>query len=321
MISIKDKKIFINNTPLIIMCGEIHYYRLKKSQWQTVIDELVACGLNTIATYVPWLCHEFDEGIIDINGSTNECLDLISFIELVKKNNLYLIVRPGPFIMAEMKNEGIPHWVYKKHPELTSLTWDNGKATSKTIDYLNPDFLKLVKNWYKHVMTLFAENLITNGGHIIGVQLDNEVGMLSWVTNCPDLSDFNVLQLKDWILNKYGEESSDRYGFNLNDESACFDVFRSPSEAISLKYHKDLGHFMRYRFKEYIAKLKSFANEFGVTGIPMIVNIHGSGGSRSFGYPMGISQLFESYNYSDEFLSGSDFYIGNIGIGNFQDVY
>ena len=26
--------------------------------------------------------------------------------------------------MAEMKNEGLPYWIYEKHPEIVPVTWD-----------------------------------------------------------------------------------------------------------------------------------------------------------------------------------------------------
>lgn len=62
MIEIKDKQILIDGKPQIIMCGEIHYYRLKPEDWQDRIDKLKEAGCNAVASYVPWLCHEPAEG-------------------------------------------------------------------------------------------------------------------------------------------------------------------------------------------------------------------------------------------------------------------
>ena len=62
------------------------------------------------------------------------------FIDLCRENDLYFIARPGPFIMAEIKNEGIPHWVYERHPEIVPVGWDGRPATTPTVDYLAPNF-------------------------------------------------------------------------------------------------------------------------------------------------------------------------------------
>src|SRR5690606_9938154 len=189
MIEIKNKQILIDGKPQLIMCGEIHYFRLDRADWQDRIDKLKLSGCNAVATYVPWVIHEFEEGKIDLTGETRPELDFKAFVDLCEENGLYFFVRPGPFIMAEMKNEGLPFWVYEKHPEIIPTGWDKQPATTKTIDYLHPGFLRDVKNWYRAVMEIVEPKLYPNG-NVIAFQLDNEIGMLSWVSNCPDLTDF-----------------------------------------------------------------------------------------------------------------------------------
>jgi beta-galactosidase len=138
MIQIKNKQIIIDEKPVIVMCGEIHYFRLDRWDWQDRIDKLKAAGCNAVATYVPWLCHEPVEGQVDLTGKSRPNLNLCGFTDLCKKNELYFIVRRGPFIMAEMKNEGLPHWIYKKHPALIPVGWDGSEPTTPTLDYLAP---------------------------------------------------------------------------------------------------------------------------------------------------------------------------------------
>ena len=50
--------------------------------------------LNTIQTYVPWNFHELDfEGnVIDFNGERN----LLLFLDLAAKYNMFVLLRPGP---------------------------------------------------------------------------------------------------------------------------------------------------------------------------------------------------------------------------------
>ncbi|ARI76371.1 beta-galactosidase [Halobacillus mangrovi] len=322
MIEIKNKQILIDGEPQLIMCGEIHYYRLDRSEWQDRIDKLKASGCNAVASYVPWLCHEEVEGEMDLEGRTRPELDLVGFIDLCAENNLYFFLRPGPFIMAEMKNEGIPHWVIEKHPEIVPVTWDGKKTLAKTLDYMAPNFLKETKKWYEAVMAITAPRLQTNGGNIIGVQLDNEVGMLSWVSNCPDLTENVLTHFVTWVKERYDEKTlKERYPFDLDQSAACHRSIRSPKESYVSELHFDLGYFMRHRFAEYIATLRAYAEEFDVKDIPFIVNIHGTGGGRGFTFPIGISQLYESYTQAPGYLSGSDIYFGDLTMESFQDLY
>lgn len=322
MIEIKNKQIMIDGKPVLIMAGELHYYRLQVSEWQDRIDKLKATGCNAVATYIPWICHETVEGEFDLVGQTRPELNLVKFIEMCEANDLYFFARPGPFIMAEMKNEGIPHWVYEKYPEILPVGWDKKPGTTMTIDYMTPNFLKASRDWYREVMAIIAPRLHTKGGKIIGVQLDNEVGMLAWVSNTPDLTEVMISEFVPWLKEKYSAiELKKRYPFNLDDEIARLKDIRSPKEAYVAELHFDLGYFMRKRFARYIHELRTYAEEFGVTDVLFVVNIHGTGGGRGFTYPIGISQLYESYTQASGYLSGSDIYFGDLDMVSFQDLY
>jgi hypothetical protein len=51
-----------------------------------------------------------------------------------------------------------------------------------------PAFLDEVRRWFAAILPLLAERLEPLGGNVIGLQLDNEIGMLAWVSNTPDLT-------------------------------------------------------------------------------------------------------------------------------------
>ncbi|WP_370295777.1 beta-galactosidase [Rossellomorea marisflavi] len=322
MIEIKNKQIIIDGKPELLMVGEIHYFRLARKDWQDRIDKLKDAGCNAVASYVPWVVHEQKAGEIDLDGRTRDEHDLGAYIDLCQENGLYFFVRPGPFIMAEMKNEGIPHWVYEKHPEAIPVGWDAAPAPTKTLDYLAPGFLRDVKRWYEAVMAIVKPRLHQHGGNIIGVQLDNEVGMLSWVSNTPDLTDHVIEDLWSWLGSRYDADAlEERYPFNVIDKEERNRAIRSPKESYAPALMQDLGHFMRNRFARYIATLRRFAEEEGVDGIPFVVNIHGTGAGRGFTFPIGISQLYETYAEGNGYLSGSDIYFGDLDMNTFQDLY
>jgi len=322
MIRIVNKRIFIDGRPTLILCGEIHYFRLNRSDWQDRIDKLKAAGCNAVASYIPWLCHEPSEGNVDLDGRTRPELDLGAFIDLCRDNGLYFIARPGPMVMAELKNEGLPYWVYEKHPEIVPVSWDGRTVPTRTVDYTAPAFLAEARKWYGAVMPVLAARLHGKGGNVIAVQLDNEIGMLSWVSNCPDLTDHVLADFAGWLRQTYdAAELAARYPFDVDDEEARRLAVRSPAEEYALALRLDLGRYMRRRFAKYVAELRRYAEEFGVKDVPFLINIHGTGGGRGMTFPIGISQLYESYTQSPGYMSGSDIYFGDLDMNTFQDLY
>jgi len=49
-----------------------------------------------------------------------------------------------------------------------------------------PAFLDEVRRWFTAILSLLAGRLEPLGSNVIGLQLDNEIGMLAWVSNTPD---------------------------------------------------------------------------------------------------------------------------------------
>jgi beta-galactosidase len=321
MVEVKQRRILIDGKPRIILAGELHYFRLARKDWRDRIRKAIDAGCNAIAAYSPWLIHEPQEGQFDFEGPGGQ-YDLAEFIDLVHAHKLWFIARPGPFVMAEMKNEGIPYWVYDKHPDAVPITWDGERARSHTLDFMNPGFLETSRRWYARIMPIFAERLQQNGGPVIGCQLDNEIGMLSWVNNQPELTEVSLCAFSEWIIARYGAEAAvDRYPFDLYDPAERAVHLRSPGEGYGAAFHRDWGDFARTRTARYIAALRGFAEENGVKDIPFIVNIHGTGGGRLYGLPIGISQLYESYTQAEGYLSGSDHYFDGFSRETGPDLY
>ena len=287
--------IYKNGQPYLVLSGEIHYFRIPKDKWETHLDLAREAGMNTIATYVPWIVHEELYRTYDFSGN----LDLASFLALCRERKLDVILRPGPFVMAELKNEGLPYWLYDKYPEIVPKTWQNKTTTTHTTDYLNEDFLNETNIWFKTLYQVIKPYLIQHGGPIIAIQLDNEVGMLSWVSNQPDFTPYVIKNMKEAIP-------------HLKDVT---DVHQD-----SLLFHHHLGLVMRKRFNIYIEQLKSFWIDLGVTDVLYMINIHGTVSGHAKQFPVGISQLIETYHNLD-ILPGTDVYFGNIDLETFHELY
>lgn len=324
-ITFARSRIIVRGQAQLISAGEIHYFRLAPEVWKDRLTKLRDAGLNTVSTYVPWLWHELAEGVFDFEGSSHPRRNLVGFIELCSEMGLQVIVKPGPFCMAELKNEGIPSRVRTMHPEIHPKTWDGKPVATMTLDYLAPAFLAEVSTWYGAVMPVLSRYTAPNGGPIVAVQLDNEIGMLSWVSNSPDLTDGVCEEFRHWAVHRYGEQTAwHRIGINSktdrDDLLAWMSALRSPGDD-SLALHHDLGLFMRYRFARYVESLKQLAQENGVRGIPFIINVHGTGGGRARTFPIGISQLCQTWAGSEQITAGSDLYLGDLTVANVADLY
>ena len=235
---------------------------------------------------------------------------------------MMFLARPGPFIMAELKNEGLPYWLLEDHPEIRPVTWNGMPGARHTVDYLAPAFLGEVRRWYGEVMSVVAPRTRPKGGNVIGLQLDNEIGMLSWVNNSPELGDRSLADFVAWLRQTYEpSELSRRYPIDLANSVEANAAIRSPRAEFALSLNQDLGRYMRRRFALYVSTLRGFAEDFGVRDIPFIVNLHGCGGGRALTLPIGISQLYQSYAGLPGYLSGSDLYLNNLTMDNFQDLY
>ena len=144
----------------------MHYFRLRRDEWQDRLDKAKRAGLNTIATYIPWLWHELPDGTVDVDGRTRPERDLGAFLDLCRANGFHVIARPGPFVMAELKNEGLPFRLYTEHPEIVPSGWDGAPAPTRTVDYLAPAFLAEAREWYRAVMPVIAARLHGTGGPV-----------------------------------------------------------------------------------------------------------------------------------------------------------
>lgn len=320
MINYARRRILVDGQPRIVIAGEVHYFRVPRDQWTQRLRLAKQAGCDTIASYIPWLVHELPDGSLDVTGGSRPDRDVAAFIDACAAEGLSFIARPGPFIMAELKNEGLPYRLYTEHPEIIPVGWDGKPAPTATVDYLAPAFLSECERWYGAIMPILADRLTTHGGPVIAVQLDNEIGMLAWVSNSPDLTPLAVSQLRSWIRENRADASA-TYPTLDGTEAEWAASVRTPQEAWAGQLRTDLARFSRTRLARYVRHLRESAERFGVRGIPFLINIHGTEGGGGESFPIGISQLVDTYAGVPGMLSGSDHYVGDMTLNTTTDLY
>jgi beta-galactosidase len=320
----KQGKFVINGKAEFLYGGELHYYRVPKNEWRDRLTKLKEAGCNLVSSYVPWVWHEIEEGVYDFTGETRGERDLKSFLELVKEFGLYCIVRPGPYVMAEVRFHGVPDWLLTAYPEVIAKKRDGNDHPTRVVSYRHPVFLEKTKRWYKAVNEVLAPEQVNQGGSIIMYQLCNEIGMLHWVSNTSDFNQETLDEFKGYLSAKYGsiEQFNKKYEVK---ETSFSDFIRTFEKGLPEEYpsfHYEWSVFRRKYIRDYAGDLRGFAKETGIT-VPFIINVHGfkdySIYSRGVDYPIGLSQLYDTAEFDDVVIAG-DFYPGHIGYDNYHDL-
>lgn len=145
----------VGGKPVIPVMGEFHYSRYPECQWEEEILKMKAGGVTVIPTYVFWSIHEEKEGVFNWKGNRN----LRKFLSLCQKHNMWTVVRIGPFCHGEIRNGGLPDWLFAKPLEIRSN---------------DANYLKYVKRLYEEIGRQLEGLYYKDGGTIIGTQIENE---------------------------------------------------------------------------------------------------------------------------------------------------
>ncbi|XP_076346692.1 beta-galactosidase-1-like protein 2 [Tachypleus tridentatus] len=147
----------LNGKKIQILGGSLHYFRVVPEQWQNRLIKMRACGLNTVELYVPWNLHEEHPGKFDFG----DFLDLRKFLKEVKEADMFVLLRPGPYICSEWEFGGLPSWLLRD--------------TSMQVRSNYQPFKEAVKKYFSQLIPLVSNfQFSKNGGPIIAVQIENE---------------------------------------------------------------------------------------------------------------------------------------------------
>ena len=135
--------------------GEVHYSRIPAAEWADEVRKMKEGGVTVIATYVFWNHIEEEEGIFRWDGQR----DLRRFLEICKEQELPVVLRIGPFCHGEVRNGGIPDWMFQKGCKLRSL---------------DKVFLGYAEKLYRQIYSQIVGLQWKDGGPLLACQFDNE---------------------------------------------------------------------------------------------------------------------------------------------------
>lgn len=153
-----DTEFLLDDKPIQILSGAIHYFRVPKDDWYHSLYNLKALGFNAVETYIPWNYHEPREEHFEFDGEK----DIQHFIQLAEELGLYVIIRPSPFICAEWEFGGLPSWLLN-YKDMIIRSSDQR-------------FIDKVDRYYTQLFKILKPLQINHNGPIIMMQIENEYG-------------------------------------------------------------------------------------------------------------------------------------------------
>ncbi|MDF3297376.1 glycoside hydrolase family 35 protein [Streptomyces tropicalis] len=148
--------LLVDGSRLVLWSGEMHPFRLPSpSLWRDVLQKMRAHGYNAVSIHVAWNHHSPAPGQYDFGGVR----DLGLFLRTAAECGLYVVVRPGPYIGADVDGGGLPGWL---------------TATAGTARTADPAYLRHADEWLTEVDAVVSRHLFTRGtGTVLLYQIEN----------------------------------------------------------------------------------------------------------------------------------------------------
>lgn len=149
----------LDGKPFQMISGEMHPARIPHEYWRHRIQMAKAMGCNTIAAYVFWNYHEPVKGQFDFSTGNH---NIAEFIKIAQQEGMWVLLRPGPYVCAEWEFGGLPPYLLQT-PDIK-------------VRCMDPHYMEAVTRYVEHLAAEVKPLLVTNGGPVVMMQIENEYG-------------------------------------------------------------------------------------------------------------------------------------------------
>ncbi|KAK3851560.1 hypothetical protein Pcinc_041806 [Petrolisthes cinctipes] len=166
----------LNGKPILILSGAFHYFRVHPDHWRDTLKKLRASGLNAVETYAPWNLHEPRQGVFDYGDggeALSPFLNITRFLQIAQEEDLFVILRPGPYICSEWDFGGMPSYLLRDYTMQVRTYYEGFRVPAA--------------NFLDNYLFRLIDYQFTKGGPIIAVQVENEYGHFGYGTDPRDL--------------------------------------------------------------------------------------------------------------------------------------
>ena len=161
--------------------ASVHYFRLSTARWERILDRLQASGFGGVDLYIPWSVHEKGRGDYDF-GDGDRSLDLTRFLSLIEGMGMWVILRPGPHVNAELRNFGLPERIVKD-PGIQARSPGGNQVICPFMpepfpapSYASELFLEETRKWFGALGSVIGE-FLRKPDFVKMVQVDNEASL------------------------------------------------------------------------------------------------------------------------------------------------
>ncbi|WP_143310435.1 glycoside hydrolase family 35 protein [Chitinophaga vietnamensis] len=157
--ALSKTEFLLDGKPFQMISGEMHPARIPHEYWRHRIKMAKAMGCNTIAAYVFWNYHETTKGQFDFSTGNH---NIAEFIKIAQEEGMWVLLRPGPYVCAEWEFGGLPPYLLQT-PDIK-------------VRCLDPHYMEAVERYVQHLAAEVKPLLVTNGGPVVMMQIENEYG-------------------------------------------------------------------------------------------------------------------------------------------------
>ena len=286
--------------------GAVHYWRLDRSRWSPILDEVKRMGFTMVSIYIPWEVHETARGEFSFEGDR----DIDAFLTLIEEKDLDIVVRPGPQINSELTWFGYPRRILED-PELQAR---NGQGTPAVltqvprpipaVSYAADAFYDEVALWYDAICPILAKHAHPHG-RIVAAQVDNEMAYFFHVNAyAADFHPASIARYRAFLADKYG--GVDALNRTYGTGHGSFDDVEPPRRfgAVTpedIPFHTD---WVAYRERHLVDAMGRLADMLRGRGLDQIALFHnyphplGPGGAVSgFTTPFDLAGLEDRLDF------------------------
>ncbi len=308
-VTVDDHRFMVDGRITALYGGAMHYWRLERELWSSILDTIKGMGFTTISIYVPWEVHEIRRGEFDF-GQIDPRKDIDAFLTLIEEKRLNIVARPGPQINSELTWFGYPLRILAD-PEIQALNGQGTKAVLTqaprpipAVSYAVSKFFDETALWFDAICPILARHAYPKG-QLVAAQVDNEMAFFFHINAYA--SDYNPAAIADYrayLKDTYGtvEALNDAYGrraesFEEVDPPRRFEARRRDD----IPYYTDWITYRERYLVQSMARLAGMMRERGLDGIPLFHNYPhplGPGGAVSgFTTPFNLMELEDELDF------------------------
>ncbi len=284
-VRVGQRTLLVDGREVPVYSGAVHYWRLDRASWPLILDRARDLGFRMVETYIPWSVHETARGVIDW-GQSDPRKDVEAFARLCEERGLWLLVRPGPLINAELTDFGFPEWVLLD-PEVQSRTaldtlhldaaWGLHPPHQFPVpSYASERFYEYVAGWFDAVCPIIARHLAPDGC-VVAVQSDNETCYLfhdqAYATDYhPD----SIRLYQEYLRERHAD--IDRLNACYGAEFQGFGQVQPPRDGeiasrTGVPWRIDWVAYKEYQIRWSVARLARMLRERGLGAVPIFHDV------------------------------------------------